>query len=162
MNRLTLFLWIGASAALGMASFCGGYKLASDKAGLAASRQWQAVQALQTQHEARSREIHTQYAQREATLRTRLAQQPQQIIRYVQAHPYRLELPAHWRLQHDAAAGLPEPASAPRPPADTAQPVDDLTALTTVTDNYAHCQRWRLDLEAWQAWYAAVKAVVVE
>lgn len=77
----------------------------------------------------------------------------QEVIRYVQLEPDRIDLPPTWRVLHDAAASNTEPSgSATR----STRPVDDATAIATVTGNYAECQRWREQVIGWQQWWAAV------
>lgn len=76
-----------------------------------------------------------------------------EVVRYVQVYPDRIELPGAWRVLHDAAASNTDPASIP---ASEAKPVDDATALQTVSANYAECQRWRDQVIGWQAYYEAI------
>lgn len=78
----------------------------------------------------------------------------QDIASYDQITPatHRCNLPATWRLRHDAAAtGTPaDPASLP---VGDAGEVTDITALETLAINYQTCREWRRQLTGWQAWW---------
>jgi len=91
--------------------------------------------------------------QREAKTVTVTKQIAKEVVRYVQVNPERIELPASWRMLHDAAANNDAEASAK--PIDSSATVDDASAISTVTSNYATCQQWRDQVIGWQAWYWA-------
>ncbi len=80
-----------------------------------------------------------------------------EVFRYVQSPLPRLELPADWRLLHDAAAV--DAAATPGPAVAAAGSVDDATALGTVSLNYEQCQDWRQQLLDWQGWWLSQQGV---
>lgn len=66
------------------------------------------------------------------------------------------DLPAGFRLLHDAAAGQTDPADSAA--IASAAPVPVATASATIFGNYTACHAEYVKLEGWQKWWAGVKA----
>ncbi len=92
------------------------------------------------------------YAERQRKASVESSKISNEVIRYVQVHE-RIPLPESWRLLHDAAAT--NTASVARSAAG-AGPTDDAASISTVTGNYAECQKWRNQVIGWQDWYASI------